>query len=225
MLGFDGGPAHADCPHGPEFAARMRMVTPPGADSHPNSITSDHEAASAAEWSRLMAAAQTGDRAAYERLLREILPFIRTIVRSQHSTADRIEDAVQDVLLTLHRVRHTYDPARPFAHWLAVLARRRSIDLLRRRSRTGAYEVADDAAYETFVDPRANKEQETREWSAALGSAVAALPKRQREAVQLLRLGEMSLAEASRASGMSIAALKVNLHRAIKTLRKRLAGE
>jgi RNA polymerase sigma-70 factor, ECF subfamily len=202
-----------------------RMVTPRGADSVQMPLTASHESASGGEWSRLMAAAQAGDRAAYERLLRDILPFIRAIVGRQHGTPDRVEDAVQDVLLTLHRVRHTYDPARPFTHWLATLARRRSIDLVRRKSRRAAFEIADEAAYETFADPGANSEQERREWSGALSGAMAALPERQRQAVELMKLREMSLAEASRASGMSIGALKVNVHRAIKAMRKRLAGE
>lgn len=172
-----------------------------------------------------MAAAQDGDRVAYERLLRDILPFIRGIVRRQHRAPDRVEDVVQDVLLTLHRVRHTYDPARPFPHWLATLARRRSIDLLRRKFRTERFEVADQDAYETFADPGANNEATGRAWTGGLGEAVAALPERQRQAIELLKLREMSLAEASRTTGLSIAALKVNVHRAVKALRRRLKGE
>ena len=177
------------------------------------------------EWRRLMSAAQAGDRAAYERLLRAILPFIRAIVARQHRTQERVEDAVQDVLLTVHRVRHTYDPARPFTHWLATLARRRSIDLLRRRMRVAAAETLDETAYETFADPGANSEQERRDWSGTLSGALAALPERQRQAVELTKLRELSLAEASAASGMSIGALKTNVHRAIKAMRRRLTGE
>ena len=61
---------------------------------------------------------------------------------------------MQDILLTLHRVRHTYEPARPFTPWLATIASRRSIDALRRRARTEKIEVFDEQAYETFSDPR-----------------------------------------------------------------------
>lgn len=201
------------------------MVTPGAADSAEMPLNTSNETESDGEWRRLMAAAQAGDRIAYERLLRDVLPFIRAIVGRQHRTPDRVEDAVQDVLLTLHRVRHTYDPSRPFTHWLATLARRRSIDLLRRKSRVAAFETADETAYETFADPGANSEQERRDWSGALSGAIAALPDRQRRAVELTKLREMSLAEASQASGMSIGALKVNVHRAIKAMRKRLTGE
>src|SRR5690606_15589677 len=59
----------------------------------------------------LMAAAQDGDRAAYDRLLRESVPMIRRIARYRGSPPASIDDIVQDVLLTIHRVRHTFDPA------------------------------------------------------------------------------------------------------------------
>ena len=139
-----------------------------------------------AEWSRWMAAAQDGDRAAYERLLKDCLPYLRSIASRYHRTADRREDVVQDILLTLHRVRHTYDPARPFTHWLATIASRRSIDALRRRGRTEKNEIFDEQAYETFSDPEANREMSVRDEAPALQAAIANLPEGQREAVELL---------------------------------------
>lgn len=175
-------------------------------------------------WPSLMAAAQDGDRAAYERLLREAVPFIRAVVSHQHR-GDRIEDIVQDVLLTVHRVRHTYDPARPFDAWLATIARRRSVDAIRRRGRILAVETKDDIAYETFADPGANRETELTVQTSGLGAAIADLPAGQREAIELLKVRDLSLREASQVSGKSIAALKVNVHRAVKTLRARLKGE
>ena len=176
------------------------------------------------DWSRLMAIAQDGDRAAYEKLLRDVVPFVRAIAAGHHR-GDRIEDVVQDVLLTVHRVRHTYDPARPFEAWLATIARRRSIDALRRRGRIAAIETKDDIAYETFADPGANKDTELTVRASGLGAAIAALPEGQREAIELLKVRDLSLREASQVSGKSIAALKVNVHRAIKSLRERLRGE
>jgi RNA polymerase sigma-70 factor (ECF subfamily) len=171
-------------------------------------------------WGQLMVAAQNGDRAAYAQLLRELLPFIRSIARRHHGAADRIDDVAQDVLLSVHRVRHTYDPAPPFKHWIAAIAQRRSIDALRRRGRIEANERTAVEGYETFPDPRANNEVEATEDAAVLKDAMAALPPAQRRAVELLRLQELSLAEAAQASGQSEGALKVSLHRAIHSLRK-----
>jgi RNA polymerase sigma factor (sigma-70 family) len=178
-----------------------------------------------AQWSRWMAAAQEGDRAAYERLLKDCLPYLRSIAGRYHRTADRREDVVQDILLTLHRIRHTYDPARPFTHWLATIASRRSIDALRRRGRTEKIETFDEQAYETFSDPAANREMSARDEAPALRAAIATLPEGQREAVELLKLRELSLAEASQQTGKSVSALKVNMHRALKALRLQLKGD
>jgi RNA polymerase sigma-70 factor (ECF subfamily) len=169
-----------------------------------------------------MAAAQDGDQAAYARLLREVVPFIRALAGRYHRAPDRIDDVVQDVLLTVHRIRHTYEPSRPFEPWLGAIVARRSIDALRRRGRTEAMEVADSKSLETFADPAANREVEQKEAAALLDSAIASLPPGQRQAIELVKIKEMSLAEASAVSGQSVGGLKVNVHRAIKSLRAML---
>jgi RNA polymerase sigma-70 factor (ECF subfamily) len=178
------------------------------------------------KWREWMRAAQAGDGDAYARLLREIVPLIRGRVRRElggRAAAD-VEDVVQDVLLSLHRVRQTYDPGRPFLPWVLAIARHRVADALRRRYRTEAGETAVGRNDETFSQPAANKESAGPD-AAALRRAVAALPDSQRRAVELVKLGEMSLKEASAASGMSVAALKVATHRAIRTLRAMLGAK
>ena len=82
----------------------------------------------------------------------------------------------------------------------------------------------DERAYETFADPGANRPGEARDAAEAIAPAVAALPASQREAIELVKLRELSLEEASKQSGKSVAALKVNVHRALKSLRARLKG-
>ena len=171
------------------------------------------------EWSGWMAAAQDGDNAAYARLLREILPFLRVLARRRCHDPDRCEDIVQDVLLTLHRVRHTYEPNRPFTPWLEAICDRRAIDALRKRGRRLAHETQDEHAYETFADPGANKDLEAGDAAQALMAMIAALPPGQREALELVKVKEMSLLEASAVSGQSVGSLKVSVHRAIKALR------
>lgn len=175
-------------------------------------------------WSALMRAAQDGDAAAYARLLREVAPFVRALARRRFRDEDAVEDVVQDVLLSLHRVRNTYDPSRPFKPWLAAIASRRLVDALRRKIRTAGHEVQDDAAYETFADPLSTREVEANAAAQLVASAVESLPPGQRQALELLKLKEMSLIEASAVSGQSVASLKVGVHRAIKTLRARLGG-
>jgi RNA polymerase sigma-70 factor (ECF subfamily) len=171
-------------------------------------------------WSQLMRAAQAGERAAYSRLLREITPFIRSMLRRHCSHTQDIEEMVQDTLLTLHRVRQTYDPKRPFSPWLASITARRGIDGLRRRSRVARYEIsAEIDAYETFADPGANSDIEALGTPEQVEQLLQQLPPRQRQALEALKLREMSLKEAAAVSGQSVGALKVNTHRAIKALR------
>jgi len=58
-----------------------------------------------------------------------------------------------------------------------------------------------------------------------LKAAMDKLPPGQRRAVDLLKLQEMSLKEASAASGMTVASLKVSMHRGLKALRAEMAEE
>jgi RNA polymerase sigma factor (sigma-70 family) len=133
------------------------------------------------------------------------------------------EDVVQDSLLTLHRIRHTYQPGRPVEPWLAAIVARRAVDAMRRRGRQSAREVHDEAAYETFADPGA-KSPDAGAAPESLARMMAELTPKQKEALDLVKLKEMSLAEASAASGQSIASLKVNIHRAIGKLRLGFGG-
>jgi len=174
------------------------------------------------EWGSWMAAAQAGDQAAYRRLLDALLPYLRAYAYHHLNRADAAEDLVQEVLLTVHRIRQTYDPARPFTPWLAVIAKRRLIDHLRRRR---IYpEAVEDLGLdlETFSDPAANRDVEQIDRADALRHAMAALPDQQRRVIELLKIEEKSLKEAAVITGMSIASLKTTTHRAMKALRVRL---
>ena len=84
-----------------------------------------------------MVAAQAGDRAAYETLLRDCIPIVKRVARGQGMRPDFIDDVVQETLLTVHQARQTYDPNRSFTAWLRTIAQRRVIDGLRRSGRTG----------------------------------------------------------------------------------------
>ncbi|WP_375466164.1 RNA polymerase sigma factor [uncultured Methylobacterium sp.] len=172
-----------------------------------------------------MAAAQGGDAAAYRTLLNACLPVIAGMARAQGARGEAVDDVVQDTLLTIHRARASYDPARPFLPWLRAITRRRAIDRLRRAGRRPR-EVHDPLAYEAHPDsgPAPAHGIETRQRDAELARAVAALPEGQRQAVEHLAYGERSLDEASALTGRSKGALKVNLHRALRALRGKLGA-
>lgn len=172
----------------------------------------------------LMKAAQGGDAEAYAALMQELARRLRQIVRHRRAFLEHadIEDLVQDILLSVHAVRATYDPARPFIPWLLAITRNRLADGARRYSRVGAHEVAVDDLDVTFSSERTNTLQTEYGDPEALTRAIADLPPRQRTAVEMLKLQEMSLKEAASASGTSVGALKVAAHRAMDALRRKL---
>ncbi|MGH6895798.1 MAG: sigma-70 family RNA polymerase sigma factor [Geminicoccaceae bacterium] len=172
----------------------------------------------AAAWSALMARAQDGDQVAYRRLLEDITPYLRSLAARHRALSGEVEDAVQDILLTVHAVRHTYDPGRPFGPWLVAIARRRIVDRLRRRGRQAAAESALGPEHETIAATEPNLFG-LLSGRRGLREAIGRLPPGQRQAVLLLKLHGLSLKEAASESGMSVAALKVASHRGLKTLR------
>ena len=171
------------------------------------------------EWSALMALAQAGDAAAYRRLLAGITPYVRAIASRAHRNPSDAEETVQDVLMTLHSIRHTYDPARSFKPWLAGITRHRMVDRLRVLGRASAREVAFDFSLGHDRPPDAAAHDGLTLDSGALHGALASLPPGQRQAVTLLKLQELSLKEVSAITGQSAGALKTATHRAMAALR------
>lgn len=173
-----------------------------------------------------MAAAQAGDRRAYEKLLADSVALIRAVARRQGVAPDGLDDVVQETLITVHRVRHTYDPARSYDAWLSAIASRRAIDALRSRGRRDSRELHDNFALDQHPDGGdASAAAEGAQRAQRLHEAIAELPPGQREAVEQLGLRERSLSEAAALTGRNAGALKVNLHRALKALRQRFHGD
>ena len=172
----------------------------------------------------LMRAAQDGDAASYQALLRGCVPVIAMIARQHGLSPDRVDDVVQETLMTIHRARATYDPRLRFLPWLRAIARRRAIDGLRAHGRGGAHEVHDPAAYENHADAAddAGASVDRQDRDSALRAAVSRLPDGQRQAVERLALREQSLEQAAAETGRNKVALKVNLHRGIRALRDRM---
>jgi RNA polymerase sigma-70 factor (ECF subfamily) len=201
----------------------LTLVTSCGAASTAGAagVGDERNTPRARDWSGLMVRAQDGDRQAYRALLEDMTPYLRALAARCFKAPGDIEDAVQDVLLTVHAIRHTYDPGRPFGPWLVAIANRRIIDRLRRQLRDRSREIELTSEHETFsAHPTNLRFDETSADEATLHAAIERLPPDQRQAIRLLKLKEMSLKEAALASGRSVSALKVATHRAIKSLRR-----
>ena len=160
-------------------------------------------------WEVLMAEAQTGDGGAYQRLLRELIVWLRRYY-ARRLPPSMVEDAVQDTLFAVHEKRHTYDPARPFGPWLAAIARHKWIDRVRALKSSSTESLPEDipdADHGEAVTSSASLERLLRELTPA-----------QSWVIRLVKLEGFSIKEAAAHTGQSISLVKVNIHRGLGRL-------
>jgi RNA polymerase sigma-70 factor (ECF subfamily) len=166
-------------------------------------------------WRAWMAAAQQGDAEAYQRLLTELLPFVSGVVRGRVGDDPAAEDIVQEVLLSIHTARHTYRSERPLEPWVRTIARNAVIDWIRKRARARGRESGVDAA----DLPAPELESPSAVLSPGVERALTSLPEAQRQAVVMLKLEGLTVAEAAERVGTTPGALKLRAHRGYRALR------
>lgn len=162
-----------------------------------------------ASLAQLMAMAQRGDKHAYGVLLTECQRWLRSYL-GRRIAPNHLDDLVQDTLMALHHKLATYDPARAFLPWLAAIARYRWVDHLRRVYRADEVELDDHLAGESEEPAIAAR--------ISLERLFAQLPDGQAQAIELVKIEGLSIAEAARACGQSESLIKVNIHRGLKKL-------
>lgn len=173
------------------------------------------------ELTLLMVASQHGDRTAYEALLQGLGHVVTLYVRRRVGAMPWVDDVVQDVLMSIHRARHTWNPERPFAPWLYAVMQSRMIDTIRRHKRTATWEEPMDAVPPVVWSPSAEAEIIAR---ADLAQAMRQLSPAQRVVIERLKLQEMTVRQVAEETGMSEANVKVIAHRGYAVLKKFLAG-
>lgn len=173
------------------------------------------------QWGIWMAAAQRGESECYRRLLETLLPEIRKFAVRRLRDLAAAEDVVQNVLLSLHRARHTYRPERPFEPWFWAIARNALIDAQRSRRVRETREVA----LEEAIDSAVAEPPRSLGISAELRRALESIPPAQRQAVELVQIEGLSVSEAAARAGTTPGALKVRAHRGYRALRRLLGTE
>ncbi len=165
-----------------------------------------------------MAAALLGDQRAYGRLLEQLANIIRRNLASQLKPQDR-EDVVQDILLSIHKARHTYEPDRALLPWVMAIARYRLHDHWRGRYRQQAQNMLD---IQDFSENLGQDVTESLEWSEDIRRGVEGLPAKQQAILQHMYGEDLSVQEVAKKMGMNVSAVKVAAHRAYKALRRKL---
>lgn len=119
-----------------------------------------------------------GDAAAFADVVRAFSPLVRAVTARYWKGAFEREEAMQEIWLHLFRHRDALDLERAdaFPGWLAVLARRRCIDLLRQRADTVALDEVDEAtALAWLTAPDAAPPGERAELDKAVAAFTARL--------------------------------------------------
>lgn len=168
------------------------------------------------DWAAWMREANEGNAAAYHRLLAALAPHIRAVARARcrivNLPESEAEDIVQEVLLAIHLKRATWDPALPLTPWVGAITRNKLIDVLRRRGRAAAIPIED--VIETLATEDTTPSFAAQDVAVMLG----ALKPRQRDIVQAISLDGASIQATATRLNMSQVAVRVSLHRALKSL-------
>ncbi|WP_076070944.1 sigma-70 family RNA polymerase sigma factor [Sphingomonas montana] len=157
-----------------------------------------------------MTAAQSGHGVAYNRLLTELVGWLRQFY-SRRLPPNMVDDVVQETLIALHTKRHSYEPGRPFRPWVAGIARYKWIDRLREMSRDRLEPIADhDAALKDHGPAIASR--------IAVNGLLTRLKPEQARVIRMVKIEGLSIEETSTATGQSASLVKVNIHRGIAKL-------
>jgi RNA polymerase sigma-70 factor (ECF subfamily) len=169
----------------------------------------------------LMVRALNGDAVAYGDFLRDLTAHLRAFLRKRlYQHLDDVEDITQEVLLAVHKQRHTYRPGEPLTPWVHAIARYKVVDLLRSRSSREALHDSIDDEVQLF----AHSDQEAGEARRDIAKLMKHLPDRHRLPIQHVKLDGLSVAEAAQLTGMSESAVKVGIHRGMKTMAAKIEG-
>jgi RNA polymerase sigma-70 factor (ECF subfamily) len=168
----------------------------------------------------LMCAFLDGDARAFEALFRELAPRVASALTRMSGDRRLAEDLTQSVFLKLYRVREAYQRGVLLTPWVFAMARNTFLDHVRHTKRRPEHLSEDGTLPEWPNDPAAPAHEYKQ-----LRESLEMLPRAQRDALLLLKVEGMTVAEAAALCGTTPASIKMRAHRAYAKLRHALAKE
>ncbi len=170
------------------------------------------------DFEALMRQSLEGDRGAYAELLRETARLIRPYLTARVQSEAEVDDLMQEILLSIHKAKHTYDGERPYKPWAYAIARYRLQDHFRVHYGDRLRQAVDLSEIE-LIEPVT----ETDFNYESIKGEIERLPEKQAAILRLMHKEGYTAKEVAEKMGMGESAVKVAAHRAYKALRKRLA--
>lgn len=160
------------------------------------------------------------DKAAFGRLFDHFAPRLKGFVIRSGAPAAQAEDIVQDVMLTVWRKAHLFDPERAqVSAWIYQVARNRQIDILRKEARPipeALKAEADDA------EPDAGQVIALEQETDVLREALERLAPAQRDMIEKAYIGELSHTEIAEETGLPLGTIKSRIRLGLERLRHEL---
>ena len=167
----------------------------------------------------LMRQSLAGDQRAYAALLQEISRLLRPFLAKRLSFTDEVDDLLQDILISVHKARHTYDGNRPCKPWVYAIAKFRLQDHLRAHYSDQLRHADDLSEWEDFLHQDVTESAISYE---SISRELQNLPEKQATILRLMHQEGYTAREVAAKIGMKESAVKVAAHRAYKVLREKL---
>jgi RNA polymerase sigma-70 factor (ECF subfamily) len=167
----------------------------------------------------LMRQSLNGDKRAYAELLQETSRFLRPFLAKRLSFTNEVDDLLQEILLSIHKARHTYDGNRPYKPWVYAIAKFRLQDHLRAHYADQLHHADDLSELEDYLYENVTESALSYE---SISGEVEKLPHKQATILQLMHQEGYTAKEVAEKLGMNESAVKVAAHRAYKILRQKL---
>ncbi|MDZ7654483.1 MAG: sigma-70 family RNA polymerase sigma factor [Sulfurimicrobium sp.] len=165
----------------------------------------------------LMKQSLAGDKHAYAQLLQETTRFLRPYLTQRLNSASEVDDVLQEILISIHKARHTYDGERPYKPWAYAIAKFRLQDHLRAHYADHLHHAVELSEVENDLQENVTKSDISYE---SISGEIEKLPPRQAAILQMMHREGYTAKEVAEKTGMNESAVKVAAHRAYKILRK-----
>jgi RNA polymerase sigma-70 factor (ECF subfamily) len=174
----------------------------------------------------LVIRSRTGDRAAFELLVRATARWLFAQIYLQTSDAHRAEDLVQETYLRAWRKLGSLADAKSFRPWLASIARGTVLDSVKRetRKKRGGGAKQDQHSLLTLTDtnPTPPESIEQTEQRQRMLSMLKDLPEEYREVLSLRYLAGADYDTIATQLALSNGSLRGLLNRGMKMLREKM---
>lgn len=169
------------------------------------------------DWTTVMLAIRDAqDRNAFAALFAHFAPRTKAFLIKSGAPPAVAEDIAQDVMATVWRKAHLFDPARAsVATWIFTIARNRQIDIIRKTRRP----EPEDLPWGPEADPDPVDILAVQQDSARLSEALATLPEAQRHLIERAYFGDLSHTEIASETGLPLGTIKSRIRLALDRLR------